>query len=82
MLADAGSIRDAYTSQGTKTNDELNLAKLTPDRCKNLNRLKRMSLLEEYDDDMKQLISGIKMLEADMNQPSTPKTLGKQSLTY
>ncbi|GMF33103.1 unnamed protein product [Phytophthora lilii] len=41
-----------------------------------------MTLSVEYGDDMKQLFSGMKRLEAANNQSSTPKSLGKQPLTF
>ncbi|KAG3126248.1 hypothetical protein PI126_g22411 [Phytophthora idaei] len=49
---------------------------------KDLYRLKRIALPVEYGYDMKQLFSGMKRLEAGLNQSSTPKTSGKQPLTY
>jgi len=45
-------------------------------------RLKRVALPVEYGDDMKQYFSGIKRLEADQLQSSSPKNSGKQPLTY
>ncbi|KAG6965689.1 hypothetical protein JG688_00007091 [Phytophthora aleatoria] len=48
---------------------------------KDLYRLKRIALPVEYGDDMKQLFSGMKRLEAELNQSSTPKTSGKQPRT-
>ncbi|KAG3094196.1 hypothetical protein PI124_g9537 [Phytophthora idaei] len=49
---------------------------------KDLYRLKRIVLPVEYGDDMKQLFSGIKRLEAERNQCSSPKNSGKQPLTF
>jgi hypothetical protein len=49
---------------------------------KDLYRLEGIKLPVEYGDSMKQLFSGIKRLEAEQNQSSTPKTSGKQPLTY
>ncbi|EGZ22321.1 hypothetical protein PHYSODRAFT_490612 [Phytophthora sojae] len=49
---------------------------------KDLYRVKHVALPPEYGDDMKQLFSGMKRMEADQDQTSTPKKLGKQPLTY
>lgn len=49
---------------------------------KDLYRLKRIPLPTEYGDDLKQLFLCIKRLEEDQNQSSSPKTPGKQPLTY
>ncbi|KAG3089127.1 hypothetical protein PC121_g4325 [Phytophthora cactorum] len=49
---------------------------------KDLCRLKRIVLPVEYGDDMKQLYSGIKRLEAEQNQSSSPKNSNKQPLTF
>ncbi|OWZ08853.1 LOW QUALITY PROTEIN: hypothetical protein PHMEG_00018539 [Phytophthora megakarya] len=45
-------------------------------------RLKRIALPVEYGDGMKQLFSGFRRREAEQNQSSSPKTSGKQPLTY
>ncbi|OWZ13836.1 hypothetical protein PHMEG_00012775 [Phytophthora megakarya] len=49
---------------------------------KDLFRLKRIALPVEYGEKMKQLFSGLKRLEANLNQSSSPKTLEKQPRTF
>lgn len=49
---------------------------------KDLYRVKRLALPTEYGDKMKQFFSGMKRLEAEDNQTSTPKNSGKQPLTF
>ncbi|KAG9399898.1 hypothetical protein AC1031_022022 [Aphanomyces cochlioides] len=49
---------------------------------KDLYRVQRIALPPEYGPDMTQFFSGMKRLEAEHDQTSTPKLSGKQPLTY
>ncbi|OWY97843.1 LOW QUALITY PROTEIN: hypothetical protein PHMEG_00031525 [Phytophthora megakarya] len=49
---------------------------------KDLYRLKRIPMPDEYGDDMKRFFSGIKRMEAELNHTNSPRNSGKQPLTY
>lgn len=49
---------------------------------KDMYRAKRFKPPAEYGDDLKQLFSGMKRIEADNDQTTNPKNSGKQALTY